>query len=53
MIPTAELVAMVVGGANGEPGWAVSVCQFFLPVIAHRRRSEWTVGTLMHCCEPS
>jgi hypothetical protein len=22
MIPAAELVAMVAGGANGEPGWA-------------------------------
>ena len=27
--PAAQLVAMVAGGANGEPGWAVSACRVF------------------------
>ena len=37
MIPAAQLVATVAGGANGEPGWAVLACQVFVHLM-HRRR---------------
>ena len=38
MIPAAQLVAMVAGGANGEPGWALSVCRgaALRPPLPHR-----------------
>src|SRR5215212_345774 len=41
MIPAAQLVAMVGGGENGEPGWGVLACRVFMWLV-HRRR------TIMH-----
>ena len=36
MNPAAQLVAMVVGGASGEPGWAVSACRVVMRSVAPR-----------------
>jgi hypothetical protein len=41
MIPAAQLVATVVGGATGEPGWAVSACRV---VVRHRAWEEHSYG---------
>jgi hypothetical protein len=37
MISAAQLVAMVVGGVTGEPGWAASACRVFMVLVRGRR----------------